>query len=75
MNDKTLFTYALKYQESQKFGANLIIQKASPHLSLYDGEDRTFAWALFSLLKEFSWQIQLALTNISIIEKKKEFSN
>jgi hypothetical protein len=42
-----------------------------PHLSLYDGEDRTFAWALFSLLKEFSWQIQLALTNISIIEKKK----
>jgi len=34
MNDKTLFTYALKYQESQKFGANLIIQKAS-HTCLY----------------------------------------
>ena len=46
-----------------------------PHLSIYDGNDRSFAWQVLSVLKEFRWQMPIDLTPVLILEKKKDVTS
>ena len=41
-----------------------------PHLSIYDGEDRRFAWAVFNVLRKHKWGIRLNSTPMHILETK-----
>ena len=47
----------------------------TPHLSIYDGRDRVFAWQVLEVLREFPWKIDIELTPVLILEKKREFSS
>jgi hypothetical protein len=46
-----------------------------PHMSVYDGRDRSFAWQVLQVLREFSWDISVELTPVLILEKKKEYES
>lgn len=46
-----------------------------PHMTIYDGTDRTFAWQILQVLKKFPWQIQIDLTPVQILERKKDISD
>ena len=48
-------------------------QSAIPHMSIYDGDDRSFAWQVFSILNEFNWQMPIEFTPVLILERKKEY--
>jgi len=43
----------------------------APHLTLYDGEDRKFAWAVFSTLRRHKWGMTLNSSRLSVLEKKR----
>jgi len=45
----------------------------TPHLSIYDGPDRQFAWQVLMTLREFPWQMMLEMSDVKIIEKKSDF--
>lgn len=42
-----------------------------PHLTIYDGSDRRFAWIVFNILRKHTWNLSLNSTRMSILEKKK----
>jgi hypothetical protein len=46
-----------------------------PHMSIYDGSDRVFAWQVFQLLQKFPWKMEVDLTPVQILEKKKEYES
>lgn len=48
-------------------------QDSIPHLSIYDGPDRTTAWQVFQCLQGFSWGLRIELTPVLILEGKKDF--
>jgi hypothetical protein len=50
-------------------------QGAIPHMSIYDGPDRSFAWQIFSLLNKFSWKLEIELTKVLILERKKDYDS
>lgn len=43
-----------------------------PHMTIYDGNDRAFAWQVLGVLREFSWQFEIELTQVLVLERKKE---
>lgn len=43
----------------------------TPHLSIYDGRDRQFAWSVFNVLRRYKWGVVLNSTPMHILEKKK----
>lgn len=60
------------------FGLNEIFWKKDypdgiPHLSIYDGSDRSFAWQVLLELKEHKWKISIPSSPVSIIEKKHRY--
>lgn len=46
-----------------------------PHMTVYDGTDRSFAWQILETLRIFPWQFQIELTPVQILEKKKEYES
>lgn len=42
-----------------------------PHLTIYDGKDRKFAWAVFSTLRRYKWNLKLNPARLSILDKKR----
>ncbi|MEM7472685.1 MAG: hypothetical protein AAF340_15150 [Pseudomonadota bacterium] len=41
-----------------------------PHLSLYDGKDRKFAWQILEVLRAYPWGFSLPTTDLKIIDSK-----
>lgn len=41
-----------------------------PHLSIYDGSDRRFAWGVFNVLKRHKWGVFLNSSTMHVLEKK-----
>lgn len=41
-----------------------------PHLSIYDGSDRRFAWQILHTMKNFPWNIRLQPSEMIIIDSK-----
>ena len=46
-----------------------------PHMSIYDGRDRSLAWQVLQVLRDFNWGISIELTPVLILEKKKEYES
>lgn len=42
----------------------------TPHLTIYDGKSREFAWAIFSALKRYKWGMRLNSTPMRVLESK-----
>ncbi len=42
----------------------------TPHLSIYDGGDRKFAWQVMQSLQKFPWNIELVPTKMKVINSK-----
>lgn len=42
-----------------------------PHLSIYDGQDRNFAWNVMSVLRRYEWGVSLNSTPMQVLEKKR----
>lgn len=45
--------------------------EGTPHLSVYDGNDRQTAWVIFNTLRKFKWNLTLNSTPLHILEKKR----
>lgn len=43
----------------------------TPHLTIYDGSDRRFAWAVFSTLRRRNWNLILNSSRLKILDKKR----
>lgn len=43
----------------------------APHLTIYNGSDRQFAWAVFRTLRRHKWNTSLNASRLSILEKKR----
>lgn len=41
-----------------------------PHLSIYDGKDRKFAWNVMNVLRRYQWGVSLNSTPMQVLEKK-----
>jgi len=41
-----------------------------PHLTIYDGGDRVFAWQIFQTLQRHEWKLELLLSKMKIIDTK-----
>lgn len=41
-----------------------------PHLSLYDGNSREFAWGVFRVIKKYPWKLSLNSTPMRVLESK-----
>jgi hypothetical protein len=41
-----------------------------PHLTVYDGPDRKFAWLIFSILKRYRWRLSLNSSPMQLLESK-----
>ena len=41
-----------------------------PHLTVYDGKDRALAEQLFSMLQQYSWNIEVEVSDFRLIEPK-----
>lgn len=42
-----------------------------PHMTIYDGNDRTLAWQVLQSLRKFHWQLEIELTPVIVLERKK----
>ncbi len=47
-------------------------QKGAPHITVYDGESRSFANLIRDTLNEYRWQISTKISGLHIVEKKKD---
>jgi hypothetical protein len=47
--------------------------EAVPHMTLYDGGDKIFAWQILQSLRKFKWGFEIQLTPVQILEKKKDY--
>lgn len=43
-----------------------------PHMTIYDGNDRIFAWQVLGCLRKFNWRMKIELTPILVLERKRE---
>lgn len=46
-----------------------------PHMSIYDGSDRSFAWQIFNVLREYDWKFPIEFTPVLVLERKKEYDS
>ncbi len=46
-----------------------------PHLTIYDGSDRKLAWQVIDVLRRFEWNLEVEVTKIGILDKKKDFEH
>lgn len=44
----------------------------TPHLSIYDGSNRRFAWNVMNVLRRSDWKMELNSTPMAILEKKRK---
>jgi hypothetical protein len=44
----------------------------SPHITLYDGPSREMAWSIRAALKECKWKIKTQVSDLSLIQKKRD---
>jgi hypothetical protein len=44
-----------------------------PHMTVYDGSDKTLAWQILLALRKYTWKFQIDLTPVQILEKKRDY--
>ena len=44
-----------------------------PHMTIYDGDDRRFAWQVLDVMRQFPWQIRIELTPVQVLERKRDY--